>query len=361
MSSSSALSRQAGLVFLLAVVAGLVCAPGILKAQPVAMTAGHTLATDHPYHLGLVYFGELLKERTNGEVTLEVYHSSQLGSERDLIEGLQMGSVSMAAVTTASLSAFTNEFLVYDLPFLFPDTETARRVLDGELGAGSLRSLEAIDIVGLTYFENGFRHLTNSARPVVEPGDARGLKIRTMQNEIHMAAFQAVGAVPAQLSFGELFSALQQGLMDGQENPVPIIYTSKFYQVQKYCSLTGHFYSPTPVLIRRQIWDAFSDERKAIVRQAASEARDYQRKLNDEQNARCIDKLKEEGMEVVEVDKAVWLAAMQPVYDQFADKIGPEVIRRVQEEILNPSEPSDVPPAGAPEAETPAGDDPAVP
>ncbi|MDR0621731.1 MAG: TRAP transporter substrate-binding protein [Deltaproteobacteria bacterium] len=311
------------------------------RADTIILKAGHTLTPDHPYHLGLVYLADLLKERTNGEVLLQPQPNSMLGNEQELIEYMQMGSVEAAITSTGPLGGFTDAFLVFDLPFIFPDAATARRILDGPIGQKILESVENIDIIGITFFENGFRQITNSVRPILNPEDVKGLKIRTMQNKIHMATFSAIGAVPIPMPFGELYSAMKQGTIDGEENPIPLIYSSKFYEVQQYCSLTGHFYSPTPLFVSKTAWNKLTDEQKSIFRTAAAEARDYQRGLIDKQTAEYVDQLKEKGMRVDQVDKAVWLQAMEPVYDLFESQGGATALREVQRAIANhPAEPA---------------------
>ena len=298
----------------------------------MTLKAGHTLAPAHPYHLGLEKFGEIVKEKTGGEITLDVYHSSQLGSERELIEALQMGTVDMTCISTAPLAGFTKSFMIYDLPFIFPDSATAHKVLDGEIGQKSLADLEKIGIIGLVFYENGFRQVTNSKRPLVKPTDARGLKIRTMENKIHMASFRAVGANPVPMAFGEVFTALQQGTIDAQENPLPIIFNNKYYEVQKYASMTNHFYSPAPLLVSKKVWDKLTDEQKTIFKEAAVEARAYQRAELAKQDAAYQNDLKEKGMEVNDVDHEAWLKAMAPVYKQFEQEVGgAELIKAVQD------------------------------
>ena len=299
----------------------------------MSLKAGHTLAPDHPYHLGLLRFAEMVNERTGGEIAIDVFHSSQLGSERELIEALQMGTVDVTIVSTAPLAGFTTSFLVYDLPFLFPDSATARRVLDSPFGQKTLDSVSDIGLVGLVFFENGFRHVTNSKLPVVKPEDMKGIKIRTMENKIHMASFSTLGATPVPMAFGELYTALQQKTIDAEENPIPIVFTSKFYEVQKYCSLTGHFYAPTPLFFSQSTWGRLTDGQKEIVKAAAAEAREYERELIDQQNADFISQLKDLGMEIIEIDKALWFDAMQPVYKEFEPTIGADTLKEVQDLI----------------------------
>jgi tripartite ATP-independent transporter DctP family solute receptor len=285
----------------------------------------------HPYQLGLEKFGELVSEKTNGNVKVEVFHSSQLGNERDLIEGLQLGTVEMCIVSTAPLSSFTTKFQVFDLPFIFSETGKTREILDGPIGQGILDTLDAQGIIGLCYFENGFRNITNRVRPITKPEDLKGLKIRTMESPIHMASFRVMGADPTPMALGELFTALQQGTVDGQENPLAIINTSKFYEVQKYLSITEHFYAPAPVLIGKPFYDGLDADVRKAIKDAAIEARVYERGLLDDMNTRLKDELQKAGMEMNTVDKQAFINAVQPVYAEYENQIGKELIQQVQD------------------------------
>lgn len=295
----------------------------------LTIRVGHVLAPDHPYSDGLKKFSELVYEKTDGKVFVDYFHSSQLGNERDMIEGLQLGTLEMALVSTAPLSSFTKEFLVFDLPFIFKDAENARNVLDGPIGDELFEVLDSQYIKGLAYWENGFRSVTNNRGPIETPEDMKGLKVRTMENPVHMASFNALGASPSPMAFGELFTALQQKTIDGQENPLPIVDTSKFYEVQDYLSLTEHFYAPAPLLISQKFYDSLTPEVQQALQEAAEEARDYERGLIDEMNAKLITELEEYGMEINFPDKQPFIDAVQPVYEQFSSVISPELIQRV--------------------------------
>jgi len=300
------------------------CAAGTIRV-------GHVLAPEHPYQLGLEKFGELVSQKTNGKVKVEVFHSSQLGNERDLIEGLQLGTVEMCIVSTAPLSNFTTQFNVFDLPFIFSETKKTREILDGPIGQDILKTLDAQGIVGLCYFENGFRNVTNNVRPITKPDDLKGLKIRTMESPIHMASFRAMGANPTPMALGELFTALQLGTVDGQENPLAIINTSKFYEVQKYLSITEHFYAPAPLLIGKAFYDRFDADTQKAVKEAAMEARVYERGLLDDMNTRLRGELQKAGMVMNTVDKQPFIDACQSVYAEYGDLIGKELIKKVQD------------------------------
>jgi len=297
----------------------------------ITIRVGHVLAPTHPYQLGLEKFGELVSEKTNGKVKVQAFHSSQLGNERDMVEGLQLGTIEMSLVSTAPLASFTKQFEVFDLPFIFKDTESARKVLDSSIGQGILDSLESQGIIGLCYFENGFRSVTDNERPITKPEDLKGLKIRTMESPIHMASFKVMGADPTPMAFGELFTALQQGTIDGQENPLAIIETSKFYEVQKYLSLTEHFYAPAPLLISKSFYEGLDADTQKAIKDAALEARDYERGLLDDMNKKLMDELQQKGLQINTVDKQPFIDAVQPVYTQFENEIGKDLIQQVQD------------------------------
>ena len=300
-----------------------------------SMIAGTTTPDAHPYNLGLVKMSELISEKTNGAVKLDVFGNSQLGGERDLIEGLQLGSVQVTCVSTAPLSGFTDMFLVFDLPFIFETTEQARAVMDSEVGEQILHSVDEQGLVGLAWFENGFRNVTNNVRPITVPDDLKGIKIRTMENQMHMAAFQIMGADPTPMAMGDVFTALQQGTIDAEENPVPIVATNKFQEVQKYISMTGHIFSPTPVFIAKDYYEALPEEYQTAIQEAATEAAPYQREQIDEQNVSGLEELTNDGMEANEPDKAPFQEATAPIYDQYIKEgtgcVSPEIYQKVED------------------------------
>jgi tripartite ATP-independent transporter DctP family solute receptor len=304
---------------------------GTSQAKVTHLKVGHVLAPTHPYQLGLEKFAQLVDKKTNGAVKIEVFHSSQLGNERELIEGLQLGTIDMALVSTAPLAGFSSQFLVFDLPYIFKTPEVAHATVDGPVGQEIMKTLEKKGIIGLAYWENGFRHVSNSSQELVHPADIKGLKIRTMENKIHMASFRAVGADPTPMAFGELFTALQQKIVDAQENPLPVFYTSNFFEVQKYLSLTGHFYAASPFLISKIVWKNLPDDQKATIKSASEEARDYERNLIAQMDKELKDKLIAKGIKITEVDKDEWAKGMSPVYKEFEKIIGADVIEKVKE------------------------------
>lgn len=298
-------------------------------AKQIILKAGHSVAPTHPYHMGLEKFAQLIEERTDGKVKIEIFHSSQLGNERDMIEGLQMGTIDMAVSSTGPLGGFEPKMLVVDLPFLFRDREHAYKVLDGEVGKDLLSSLSSKGIAGLAFWENGFRHITNSKKPINSPEDLKGLKIRTMENQVHMDSFKELGADPTPMAWSEVFTALQQGVIDGQENPIPIIYTQKVYEVQKNLALTGHFYSPALLLMSKSKLDSFDAETQKIFADTALEVATYERDLIKEMDDKQIEELKGFGVNVTTPDKAKLQEAVAPVYKKYEEQFTKELIDKI--------------------------------
>ena len=298
----------------------------IVQAKTV-FRVNHTLDTTSHYHKGLVYLHELLQKKTNGDLGLDIYHSSQLGSERDAIEGVSMGTLEMTLVSSAPLGNFTDAFMIFDLPFIISDRIKAYAWMDGPQGQAILDSLKPKNIIGLSIWENGFRNLSNSKRPVVKPEDVKGMKIRLMENKVHVASFQQLGAYPTPMPMGELFTALQQNTVDGQENPLVIIYTSKLYEVQKYITLTGHFYAPAILLINKDVWEKLTADQRKIMTESVAEARDWERKYCIEVDGQMAETLKKAGLEITQPDKAEWVKALAPVYTQFEATVGKDRIK----------------------------------
>ncbi len=301
-----------------------------IRAAEFDLVEAHTSAPDHPYTLGMIRYADLVKQRTNGRVAIQIHHSRELGDERQVVEGLQLGTIHLTVTSTGPLGGFVPEMNVVDLPFLFRDPEHAYKVLDGEIGRSLLSKFDAVGIKGLAYWENGFRHITTSKRPVREPADMKGLKIRVMENKVHQAAFRQLGADATPMAWGEVFTSLQQGLLDAQENPIPIIYTFKLNEVQKYVSLTGHVYSPAPLLMSKKTWDRMPPEIQKVMLDTAVEVAKYQRDLIHEQEQKQVGELRAKGMTVIEnPDRTAFREAMKPVFEQFQGQFGKDLVQRI--------------------------------
>lgn len=286
-----------------------------------------------PEYAGIKKFKEVVESKTGGKYEVQLYPNAQLGDDVRATEAVRLGTLEMTGPSTSPLAGICPELMVFDLPFLFADTKIAYTVLDGPAGQRIMDKLETKGLKALVYWENGFRHITNSAREIKSPADIKGLKIRTMENQIHLAAWRALGANPAPMPFSEVFTAMQQKTIDGQENPIPTIYAQKFYEVQKYCTLTGHVYTPHILLIGKSLWDKFSREDQKIFQEAAYTARDHVRTVSAEMNQEQVKLLQKSGMNVTELSaaqKKVFQNAVQSVYDQFADKIGRATLNDIQ-------------------------------
>jgi len=301
-----------------------------IRAAEFDLVEAHTPPPDHPYTLGMVRYADLVKQRSNGRVAIQIHHSRQLGDERQVVEGLQLGTIHLTVTSTGPLGGFVPEMNVVDLPFLFRDADHAYKVLDGEIGRSLLNKFDAVGIKGLAYWENGFRHITTAKKPVQQPGDMKGLKIRVMENKVHQAAFRQLGSDATPMAWGEVFTSLQQGLLDAQENPIPIIYTFKLNEVQRYMSLTGHVYSPAPVLLSKKTWERLPPDIQQVMFETAMEVARYQRGLIREQEQKQIGELRAKGMTVIEnPDRAAFREAMKPVFEQFQGQFGKDLVQRI--------------------------------
>lgn len=305
------------------------------EAETFHIDVGLGLNDQSAQYASVEYFKELVEERSNGRITVAIYHSSALGDDREMMEDLQVGALEMTCPSTAPMVGFVPGYQVYDLPFLFPSYDAAYYVLDSDIGQDLLDQLEDVGIIGLAYWCNGFRHLTNSRREVRVPADVQGMRLRTMESPIHLGAWESAGANPTPMAFGELFSAMQQGVVDGQENPWGTIYLQSFPEVQDYATDTGHIYSPFVFMISKMFWDTLPAELQEIIEVAAIEARDHNRELNQRWNDEFREQLKD-VMTVSELtmdERRQWQEAVQPVYDRFADQIGRDLIQAVQDTV----------------------------
>lgn len=289
----------------------------------------HVLQETTPSHIMFTEgFKPYVEEKSNGRIQVEVYANSSLGGERQTYEATQLGTIEIAYATTAVLANFDPKFKVFDLPFLYDDVETARSALDGELGDVVKSDLDEVKLKLLSYPENGYRMVTNNRGPIYSPADMVGLKIRTMENPIHMRAFELMGASPTPMAFSELYTGLQQGTVDAQENPIFLTYSSKFQEVQDYLTLTGHFYAPGAIVIGLDFWNSLPEDLQVIIQEGAIIARDMQREMLDEQNLKDLEELKKE-MEVNDLtpeQKAEFAKVTQPVYDELAKELGQDLI-----------------------------------
>ena len=301
-----------------------------VQAQTV-LKFGSAVSKDSHYGVASAVFCAEIEKNTSNRYKCQEFPNGSLGGEREMIEAVQLGTLDLVVTSSGPLGNFVPEVKIFDIPFLFRDYDHARKVLDGKIGQDILKKFEAKGLVGLVWGENGFRHMTNSKRPIKTPDDAAGLKMRTMENKVHMEGYKAFGILPTPMSFTELFTALQQGTVDGQENPIPVILAAKFSQVQKYLSLTGHVYSPAPIIMNPGVFGKLSaDDKKVFLAAAKSGAAAMRKRVNDDE-ARGLDILRKEGVEVTEkVDGAAFRKAIAPAYAGYAKEFGADNIRAIQ-------------------------------
>lgn len=245
------------------------------QEKPVTLKAGlGSSLTGSSHGLGLAKFKELIEKETSGRIKMNIFPDGQMGNDVSMMDSLKMGTLDIMVTSSAPIANTTKTFLVFDLPFLFTSEKIADTVLDGPAGQEILSTLKGTGLIGLVYWENGFRNITNSKKPINTPDDLKGLKIRTMQNPIHLESFKKWGANPTPLPFNEVFTALEQKVIDGQENPNTLIYDAGFYEAQKYLSITRHFYTPFVLMIGQKSWDKLSPNDQKLVQKIALETRE---------------------------------------------------------------------------------------
>ena len=311
------------LVLALAAAAAL---PLAAHAQAVKLTLGHGAAPGNPRHEASVKFAALVKAKTAGRVEVQVAPSAQLGDDAAMVTALRTGALDLSANSQGAVAAAVPEYAAYGMPFLFASPAQAFRLLDGPLGKELADRSADKGLIVLGYWDNGIRHMTNSKHAVTKVEDMKGLKMRTPPDAVLVDIMQALGAEAQQIKFAELYVALQQGVVDGQENPLVNIHASKLYEVQKYLALTSHMFQMTPLLMSKRTWDRLNDaDRKAILA-AATEATALQRKLSQEADDKLLADLKAKGVQVTTVDKAAFAKATAKVDEKWmAGPIGPYV------------------------------------
>ena len=318
-----------------ACVAALLTGGGSASAQ-ITAKLGHSYPAEHPQGVAMQKFAELIDTYTNKRVKVTVHHSAALGGDDKMVTAVQAGTQELYIGGISVMAGRVKEVQVFDLPFLFQNKKEVDFVLNGPVGNKLLGMISATGVEAMAWSETGFRHLTNSKRAVRKAEDIKGLKIRVLQNPVALETWKVLGASPTPMSFSELFSAMEIKAIDGQENPLQTIATNKFYEVQKYATLTGHVYSPVTILASRKFMGGLTPDDQKAVRRAAVEAAKYQRDLMDEADLQVEAKLKEQGM-VIDRMPAEELAKLQqmvrPVTEKFTAVIGADFVREFQAEI----------------------------
>ena len=306
-------------------VVGLSLALGFVATAAAQTTMRISISEAQNSHQGIAIdtFAKEVEKRTGGRYKVQTFYNGALGGERESIESVQLGTQELAFSSTGPVPNFVPDAKILDVPFLFRDKAHARAVLDGPIGQELLGKFDAKGFKALAWAENGFRHMTNSRREVHSPDDLKGLKMRTMENPVHIAAYKGLGIITTPMAFPEVFTALQQGTVDGQENPLPVIMSAKFSQVQKHLSLTGHVYSPCLFLMNKAAFDKLSGADKTAFLEAAKVAAQANRERVDQDDAKGVKELRAQGMTVIDnIDKARFVAQLAPVNAEFEKQFG---------------------------------------
>jgi TRAP-type transport system periplasmic protein len=324
-------------LFLKTIVAAVaLSAFGLAQAQVRTIKFANQNAKGTPIVMGMEKFAELVETKSGGKLKVQVYPGGALGSDQANVSALQGGTLEMAAMNSGIFASLVKEFAIYDFPFLFGNPKEADAVVDGPFGQNLHKKLQDKGLVGLAYYELGFRELTNSKRPIHKVEDIAGLKLRVIPNPINIDWVKALDANPTPLPFPELYSALEQGAVDGQENPVATIKGAKLNEVQKYMTMTNHQYNPQSVVVSKKFWDTLSPADRKILQDAATESAHYQRTQSRAQLQVGVEDLRKGGMQINELppaEIAKFRDKMKPVIAKYSAAVGEDTVRQIQAEL----------------------------
>jgi len=309
---------------------------GTAQAQTRTIKFVNQNAKGHPIVMGMDKFAELVDAKSGGKIKVNVFPGGALGSDQANVSALQGGSIEMASMNSGIFASLVKEFAIYDFPFLFANPREADAVVDGAFGKSLHAKLEEKGLVGLGYYELGFRHISNSKRPITKVEDIAGLKLRVIPNPINIDWVSALGANPTPLPFPELYAALEQKAVDGQENPVATINGAKLYEVQKHLALTSHQYNPQSIVVSKKFWDGLSADEKKVLQDAANESIKFQREQSRSAAAGILDQLKKAGMQVTELPPAEIAKLrdkMKPVIAKHSATVGEATVSAVMTEL----------------------------
>ena len=301
---------------------------GAAHAADFTFTFAHVLTEDTPNARAAVVFKEEVEKNSNGRIEINIRPAAQLGGDVEIIEQTQMGLVHIAIPPTGNLANFNEQMYLFDLPFLLNDNAAMMRVLDGEVGTELLGTLDANNLHGIAMWGAGFRHMTNNIRPINGPADLAGIKMRTLQAPTILSTYRAYGANPTAMAYVEVYNGLQQGVIEGQENPLANIASMKFYEVQKYMTLTGHAYHTYAAVMNKQAWESLPEDLQTVIADAMIVGRDAARQFTNEDEAKILDAIKDqiEIQELSEEGRKAFIEASKPIYDEFRDKVTPALM-----------------------------------
>ena len=298
---------------------------------------GHATPESDSMHIAWTFFKEEVEKRSNGQLKVEIFPNAALGNDRELSESVQFGEVTCASVSTSPLASFVSDLFILDVPFVFSERSDVWAALDGELGKALDKEMEKSGLVNLGYWENGFRNITNNARPIHVAADLKGIKLRTMENPIHMASWRALGANPTPMSFGEVFTALQQGTVDGQENPYALTFNSKFFEVSKYISNTRHIFTPYVPFINKGFLNGLPNDQREMILEVGREMAQYQRQVAEKLDEEARIAIESSDIKVTNLtpeERLTFRVAIEPALKLAEKRVSPATVKIFKETVL---------------------------
>ena len=294
------------------------------------LTLAHVLEPTHPVHLGMEHMAKRVDELSGGALQLIVYHSGQLGTETDCLERLQAGSLDITKVSTASLESFVPEMAVFGMPYVFRDHDHFWNVLKSPIGEKLLQGGQSANVHGLCYFDAGARSFYTTSKPILSPADVRGMKIRVLRSKTAMDMIEAMGGLPTPIAWGELYTAIQQRMVDGAENNPPSFVSSRHYEVAKHYTLNEHTHTPDIVLMATNTWASLDAAQRQVVEQAARESSDFQRKLWEEKSKQDMELLANQGVKIYKVDQEPFRKAVEPMIRSYDGTPAGAIIEQIR-------------------------------
>lgn len=306
------------------------------QAQPIVIKFSHVVAPDTPKGKAADMFKKLAEERTKGRVKVEVYPNSQLYKDKEELEALQLGAVQMLAPSLAKFGPLgVKDFEVFDLPYIFPSKEVLRAVTDGPIGASLLKKLESKGIIGLAYWDNGFK-VMSANKPLHKPEDFRGIKMRIQSSKVLDAQMRALGALPQVMAFSEVYQALQTGVVDGTENPPSNMFTQKMHEVQKHATVSNHGYLGYAVIVNKKFWEGLPDDVRATLEGAMNESTKFANAIAQDENDMALQAMKASGKtefyQLSDAERDAWRKALLPVHQEMEGRVGKELIQSIYKE-----------------------------
>ncbi|MDY6926718.1 MAG: TRAP transporter substrate-binding protein [Pseudomonadota bacterium] len=309
---------------------GLISCGSDTDSEVTTLRLGHTLDTQHSVHKAMVHFGERLSELSNGAMDVKIYPSSQLGTEREMIELLQIGSLSMTKVSASPLEGFVPAMKIFSIPYIFRDNDHFWKVLNSDVGQGLLAGVEPFRLKGLAYYDAGSRSFYTNNKPVRTPADLAGMKIRVLNSPTAVRTVRELGGAATPVAWGELYTALQQGVVDGAENNPPSYYLSRHYEIARYYSLDEHTSVPDVMLMSLRVWENLTDQQQEWVDKAMQDSVIFQRQAWQESTLDSLAKVKADGVEVIYPDKKPFVEAVQPFHDSLRGTAVGDLISQIK-------------------------------